>query len=144
MRCSRCRQEKPPEDFNLARSLTRGRQYWCLECAREFARERIWEWRQSLDPTLRARYDRSSNLMRLYGLSLDEYDALATKQGGVCAICGEPPVKGGGKRLVVDHDHQTGWIRGLLCGSCNVAIGYLREDPKLFDRAKEYLARNSQ
>src|SRR5919106_489648 len=108
MRCSRCKNEKPPEDFNLARNFSRGRQYWCRECARDAARERIWEWRQSLDPKVRARYDRSSNLMRLYGLSLDEYDALVADQGSACAICGEPPVKGRGRRLVVDHDHQTG------------------------------------
>jgi hypothetical protein len=143
MRCSRCRQEKAPEDFNLARNFTRGRRYWCRECAREFARQRIWEWRQSLDPELRSRFDRSSNLMRLYGLTLDEYDALVDQQDGVRAICREPPVKGRGKRLVVDHDHQTGRIRGLLCALCNVAIGYLREDPQLFDRAKEYLIRHS-
>jgi hypothetical protein len=143
VRCSRCGQEKNPEDFSLARNITRGRQYWCRECAAQFARERIWAWRQSLDPELRARYDRSSNLMRLYGLTLDEYDALVVQQDGVCAICGEPPVKGRGKRLVVDHDHQTGRIRGLLCALCNVAIGYLREDPELFDRAKTYLTKNS-
>ncbi len=58
-----------------------------------------WGWRQSLDPGLRARYDRSSNLRRLYGLTLDQDDALVAQQGGVCAICGEPPVKGRGKRL---------------------------------------------
>jgi Recombination endonuclease VII len=81
--------------------------------------------------------------MRLYGLTLDEYEALVDQQGGVCAICEEPPVKGRGKRLVVDHDHRTGRPRGLLCALCNVAIGYLREDPRLFDRAKEYLTRYS-
>jgi hypothetical protein len=82
--------------------------------------------------------------MRLYGLTLDQYDALVAEQRGLCAICGEPPAKGRGRRLVVDHDHQTGEIRGLLCGLCNVALGYLREDPKLFERAKAYLDRNSQ
>ena len=143
MRCGRCGLEKDPEEFNLARTTTRDRQYWCRECARRFARERIWEWRQSLDPTIRARYDRSSNLMRLYGLTLDQYDALVAQQDGVCAICGELPAKGRGRRLVVDHDHETGEIRGLLCGLCNVALGYLREDPKLFDRAKAYLNQNS-
>jgi len=81
--------------------------------------------------------------MRLYGLTLDEYDALVDQHDGVCAICREPPAKGRGKRLVVDHDHQTGRIRGLLCALCNVAIGYLREDPQLFDRTKEYLIRHS-
>jgi hypothetical protein len=80
--------------------------------------------------------------MRLYGLTLDEYDALVARQNGLCAICGEPPIKGRGRRLVVDHDHQSGRIRGLLCGACNVAIGYLREDPLLFDRAKAYLTGN--
>jgi Recombination endonuclease VII len=143
MKCGRCRLEKAPDEFNLARNTARGRQYWCRECARKAARERLWEWRQSLDPTLRARYDRSSNLMRLYGLTLDQYDALVAQQDGVCAICGEPPTKGRGKRLTVDHDHQTGEIRGLLCGLCNVGLGYLREDPKLLERAKAYLDRNS-
>jgi hypothetical protein len=46
-------------------------------------------------------------------------------------------------RRRMDHDHQTGRIRGLLCALCNVAIGYLREDPELFDRAKTYLTKNS-
>jgi len=72
MRCGRCKLEKRPDEFNLARNISRGRQYWCRECAREVARERLWEWRQSLDPELRARYDRSSNLMRLYGLTLED------------------------------------------------------------------------
>jgi hypothetical protein len=72
MRCGRCKLEKRPDEFNLARNISRGRQYWCRERARAVARGRLWGWRQSLDPELRARYDRSSNLMRPYGLTLED------------------------------------------------------------------------
>lgn len=53
---------------------------------------------------------------RVYGLTAEQYDALLERQGGRCAICRNRPGK---KRLAVDHDHGTGEVRGLLCGSCN-------------------------
>ena len=49
----------------------------------------------------------------------DEYEGMLAEQGGVCAICGNPPKV---KRLHVDHDHATGVIRGLLCHRCNRAL----------------------
>ena len=52
-------------------------------------------------------------------VTLDEYEALLEAQGGVCALCGNPPKT---RRLDVDHDHRTGLIRGLLCSRCNQAI----------------------
>lgn len=59
-------------------------------------------------------------------LSPDEYEALLEAQGGVCAICGNPPAK---RRLSVDHDHATGKVRGLLCFRCNRALlVYLKAD----------------
>lgn len=52
-------------------------------------------------------------------LTVDDYDLLLKRQGGVCAICGKPPKK---TRLAVDHDHKTGKVRGLLCFYCNFRI----------------------
>lgn len=65
-----------------------------------------------------------------YGLSEVEYAAMLGDQGGVCAACGSPeewplPRKPGTVRpLSVDHDHETGKVRGLLCARCNIAIGF--------------------
>lgn len=68
-------------------------------------------------------------------LTADEYDALSERQGGRCAICGDVP-KG---RLVVDHDHETGKVRGLLCNFCNAALGFFRDDPHRLIAAANYL-----
>lgn len=71
---------------------------------------------------------RAARLRHRYGIEVAEYDRLLAQQGGRCAICKEP--SGGGrskphhKRLCVDHDHDSGRVRGLLCDSCNLAIGY--------------------
>ncbi len=73
---------------------------------------------------------------RLYGISEEEYDELRRQQSGVCAICLTTPTR---NALCVDHNHETGAIRGLLCGNCNGAIGMLKEDPTLFANALQYL-----
>ena len=57
-----------------------------------------------------------------YGLTLEQYTALAKKQSGVCAVCGNPPKD---RVLDVDHCHTTGKVRGLLCWPCNIAVGHL-------------------
>lgn len=61
-------------------------------------------------------------------------------QNGLCAICLKKP----DHDLRVDHDHETGKVRGLLCSNCNSGIGFLDEDPKLFDAAKAYCERNKE
>ncbi|MET8864677.1 endonuclease VII domain-containing protein [Nonomuraea sp. NPDC004580] len=86
-------------------------------------------------------------LRRAFGVTLDHYRDLLAKQDGGCAICGWSPdvplesQQGQGRhaRLVVDHCHATGKVRGLLCGMCNKAIGHLREDPAIVQLAAEYL-----
>jgi Recombination endonuclease VII len=72
---------------------------------------------------------------RTYGLSLEQFDALFVRQGGVCAICHRRP-KGD---LCVDHCHRTGRVRGLLCRSCNMVLGLYRDDPNLMRAATAYL-----
>lgn len=63
---------------------------------------------------------RGYSLKHKYGLSLTDRRAMEKAQGGKCASCGTKP-----KRLVVDHDHSTGKVRGLLCDPCNLALGLL-------------------
>jgi hypothetical protein len=71
---------------------------------------------------------------------LDEYDALLRQQEGRCAVCLREP---GSRRLAVDHDHDTGSVRGLLCFKCNRAVGCFNDDPSNCLRAAEYLTRTT-
>ena len=79
---------------------------------------------------------------RVYGISVEEYLDLAEKQNFVCSLCGKPNFSMGVNHsgcLVVDHDHKTGKVRGLLCHNCNRALGLLHDDPALIQRASEYV-----
>lgn len=81
-------------------------------------------------------------LRRHYDLSPEDYETLLEGQNGVCAICGrdEDP-SAFVTRLTVDHCHDTGKVRGLLCGPCNRAIGLFNDDASVIERAAAYLAR---
>jgi hypothetical protein len=98
------------------------------------------------DPSTRERNrlaNRRATLKRVYGITLEQWDALYVAQDGRCAICLRPLAadKGQpGQQAAVDHDHETGEIRGLLCRMpCNYGIGVLREEPERLRRAAEYL-----
>lgn len=83
-----------------------------------------------------------NRIWQVYGMTIEQYDEMAERQGGVCAICRNSPV-GRGKTdyLVIDHCHTTGVVRELLCGLCNAAIGCLQEDPRIVEQVAEYLRR---
>jgi hypothetical protein len=98
------------------------------------------KWRQQNPDKARAAI-RSWSLRRKFGITVDQYDAMHAAQSGQCAICGRPE-RMLAKRLAVDHDHDTGVIRGLLCGPCNVVVGYL-ENPSWSEKARAYLAAGS-
>lgn len=76
-----------------------------------------------------------------YGITEEEYQQMVVKQQGVCKICNNPPVKFK-PVLYVDHDHETGKVRGLLCHFCNAGIGMLKDSPALLKRAIKYLKSN--
>lgn len=63
---------------------------------------------------------RRVRLLTTFAITPEEYEAILHEQAGGCAICGKPPRDG--KRLAVDHDHQTGFVRGLLCFFCNKRV----------------------
>ncbi len=84
-------------------------------------------------PTSRHQYD----LKRKYGMTLDEYNQKYDDQNGTCKICGDANV-----RLVVDHCHESGIIRDLLCHGCNVALGFARDRVDILSNMVEYLSRH--
>lgn len=91
-------------------------------------------WRKE-NPELCAEYKRSSILKRLYGITRTRYDELVMMQDGKCAICHQVPTK-----LVIDHDHETGLVRGLLCSPCNTSLGGFHEDVGNLVNAIKYLS----
>lgn len=97
-----------------------------------------WSW----DCRECARLDQKRRRLAGLGITLEDYERLLEEQGGVCAICKQPETQtrhGRIKELAVDHDHTTGLVRALLCHACNVAIGYLRDDPDLARSVANYL-----
>jgi Recombination endonuclease VII len=80
--------------------------------------------------------ERERHLFRRYGLTPNAWDTMFDGQGQRCAIC-----RGESRRWDTDHDHNTGEVRGILCGPCNRAIGLLKDSPEVVTRAAEYLKR---
>lgn len=89
----------------------------------------IREYRRKKGPG----HQRAGYLRFKYGLELADVERVARKQRHKCAICREK------KKLCIDHDHDTGAFRGLLCHRCNSAIGLLDESPKVIKAALRYL-----
>lgn len=77
----------------------------------------------------------------MYGITPEVFQEMYDSQDGKCAICDSAIAWETDNRnsLHVDHDHSTGWVRGLLCGRCNLAIGQFEDDPDLLTKAIEYL-----
>lgn len=84
---------------------------------------------------------RAAYLERHYGVTIEQYDVMLKEQDNRCAICGTAECSSG-RNFAVDHDHETGRVRGLLCGNCNVGIGNLRDDINIMKRAIAYLEKN--
>jgi hypothetical protein len=76
---------------------------------------------------------RLSHTLRKYRITREQYEWIREKQNGSCAICGRR------KRLVIDHCHKNGKVRGLLCSACNSAVGLLRDNPETARKLGEYL-----
>ena len=84
---------------------------------------------------------RRLNLMDKYGITLQDYDSLLASQNSVCASC--LGVNKSGRRLAVDHNHDTGAVRGLLCIDCNLALGLLKDSPEITGRMAEYIRKHT-
>lgn len=82
----------------------------------------------------------NGRLKRRFGISLDEYNDIFSKQEGRCAICGRHQSEFD-IAFDVDHDHKTGKVRGLLCRYCNTSLGHFKDDTSILQKAIDYLKR---
>lgn len=126
--CSNCGNHKTPENF-YPHSGTGRLVDKCKKCISDKGKLRSYE-------ELRCK-----NLKQNYNLTHEEWLKINESQNGVCAICKKPEMRRG-RPLSVDHDHQTGKIRGLLCSNCNTALGLLRDSIPNLSEAIDYLKRS--
>lgn len=102
-----------------------------------FVRERRRVWEAKNPDKVKLIYLRKR--AKLFGLTAEQYLAMHAAQGGCCAICRKPEAECGRRRFGVDHDHETGAVRALLCGPCNSLLGLARDDIAVLECAIAYL-----
>lgn len=142
--CSKCGEEKALDAFYTHKVY--GRRAECNACNKAYRsteaykaaqRIRSKNWRVA-NPKSMATVRRKNHLKK-YGLTPERYAEMLAQQSGGCAICTNPPEESPKGVLFVDHDHKSGAVRKLLCGNCNNALGHMRDDPALLERAAAYL-----
>ncbi len=140
-KCRVCHKDKHLlTDYYLCRkdpTLPSSYSYECKECTVK----RTTAYNKRNSSSVKSQY-----LKRNYGMSFEEFDRMLTDQDNACAVCGtlEPGGKRGRhKRFHVHHDSKTGNVRGLLCGNCNAALKYVKEDIHTLQNMIQYLERRS-
>ena len=132
--CHKCFEIKPISNFSIDVRLLSGYSSECKQCRCKY----VQSW-QDKNPNKKSTYYYKYN----YGLSIEQYDTLLKSQDYKCKICGINQ-KDFYEKLSVDHCHKTNKVRGLLCGSCNRAIGQFKDNPIFCDKAAEYLRENNE
>jgi hypothetical protein len=127
--CSDCFLFKPLDAFY-------SKQGRCKDCHK--ANNKAW---REANPERFAEMNRSHQRRNKYGISNQHFRVLLLVQEGRCAICGRTPEEAspGRPQLVVDHNHDTGKVRGLLCHPCNAGMGLLQDDIDTLEKALAYL-----
>lgn len=139
--CVDCMKTLPPVPQGMRRcpNCLRIHSYknaYCKQCKSEYVKARY-----------NAEEKRDAHLRRTYGITAEEYDFMFFQQGGCCAICNKPewiidPYMKRPKMMVVDHNHETGEPRELLCHRCNILLGALESDRGLIRRMQKYLKKH--
>lgn len=140
--CRTCGEIKALDGFYKHPKTRDGYQGECKDCARVRARE--WQRKNRGYTGLLGPRDAVSGRGRL---TVRQYGDMLEQQGGVCAICGKPEtnvvgISGKASRLAIDHCHDTGKVRGLLCMRCNTGLGKFYDNKDMLRKAVAYLDRS--
>ena len=127
-RCGKCKTWKSISLFSKNRRREDGLQDQCKECMqvhndRNNPKNETYFWER--------------HLLAKYGITAEDYNYMLEQQRGGCAICFQSNTSG--RRLAVDHNHDTGEVRGLLCGRCNIGLGQFGDNVDNLEAAIDYL-----
>ena len=145
--CANCKKLLPISCFTKHARLKCGLDSYCKDCKKK-AREldivnrRVYSmesYHKHKHKHLKA--NRERNLRNTYNITIADYDKMFEQQGGVCAICKLPDIN---SRLHVDHCHDTGKVRKLLCRRCNMVLGRVEENTETLWNMIEYLKEHSE
>ncbi len=141
--CSKCKKGLPltTEYFSPCKANQDGFRGRCRDCINRENRKYRSKNKEQINQYGREHYNKDEErikwLKKKYNLTPEAFDILLHNQGGVCAIC---KTKDWGKQgPIVDHNHITGQIRGILCSICNKGIGCLQDSPTILRLATDYL-----
>lgn len=151
--CTKCRCEKLHNEFRPCAKKRNGLSSWCKSChaadkkSRHIPKSRtpapLIVRPEGYDETQRIRaHDRQ--LRHRYGITRADYEKMYASQGGACIICGKSRPMQTAKGLVVDHCHDTGKVRGLLCAGCNYSLGVFKDSSAVLLRAASYLQQHGK
>ena len=133
--CTGCGLEQDLSQFVKSKNHKGGHFPRCKTCKKEYDQKR---WASDAERRNAYKMEMRNRRLREFGMTQEDYDSMLAAQGGGCAICGTQ--KGwAGKQLAIDHCHETGAVRGLLCDRCNTGIGKFEDSPELLQKAAAYL-----
>lgn len=141
--CSRCERRKSWAAFYVEARNKDGRASACKKCYRAKEKDYRNKNRKAISARMKKYYGENRGEIRArqrdyrYGLAPGDFKRLLAVQRGLCAICKEVP--GGKNGPCVDHDHESGKIRAILCSNCNTSIGLLKESSVLAQQVAGYL-----
>lgn len=131
----------------------------CTGCAQDLLLDRFYEYKyngkvklttrckechrvyREANKKSRSKNDREYRLKKDYGITVKDYELMMAKQGGVCYICKSTNK---GRSLCVDHCHNSGEVRKLLCISCNTGLGNFKDNPELLKLSIDYLEEHNE
>ena len=128
--CSKCKEEKANSNFHISSKEKDGLQKQCKSC--QSKRKKEW-YKENKEKAL------NDNYKYKYGISLEEYSEKLREQNHKCKICKKDETEVFKQTLYVDHNHDTGEVRGLLCHPCNAGLGHFKEQEDLLEAAKQYI-----
>lgn len=133
-RCHQCQRDLPASEFWKRSASRDGLQHQCKDCLRTWRRKHDKRLQRLGTPRRRTPDGARRALLKYrYGISVEEWDEMFDAQDGTCKICAKEG------DLQVDHDHDTGRVRGLLCWACNTLLGCAADDPARLRIAADYL-----